>query len=203
MTYAEDNSGYGNEVLYRMCSERPLHNDIDTIVSKIVLIGRITGASLERGVRPGLKMSEVIQTISRSDLDQHIERLNALDRPTDDNLPVLLEAHQYLTDLLESITGVRKRALASKYLHFHAPKAVFIFDSKAELMLRRQMPKRNHPIPFLGLHDKRYESFARRCIFYRDHILEPALGAWATPRKIDMQLLGYGPGVQRVSCIDL
>lgn len=146
MTYAEDDPGYGDEVLYRMCSERPLHDDMDTIVSKIVLIGRITGASLERGVRPDLKMNDVAQTISRSALDKHIEHLNALDRPTDDNLPVLLEAHQYLTDLLESITGVRKRALASKYLHFHAPKAVFIFDAKADLMLRRQMPKRNHPI---------------------------------------------------------
>ena len=203
MTYAEDDSGYGNEVLYRMCSERPLHNDIDTIVSKILLIGRITGASLERGVRPILRMNEVAQAISLSELDQHIGRLNAVDRSTDDNVTVLLEAHQYLTDLLESITGVRKRALASKYLHFHAPQAVFIFDSKAELMLRRQMPKRNHPIPFLGLHDKKFEAFARRCIYYRDHVLEPALGAWATPRKIDMQLLNYGIGVQRISCADL
>jgi hypothetical protein len=203
MNYVNDDSGFGNEVLYRMCRERPLHDDMDTIQSKIVLIGRITGASLERGVRPGLRMSEVAQTISRSDLDQHIERLNALDRPTDDNLSVLLEAHQYLTDLLESITGVRKRVLASKYLHFHAPQAVFIFDSKADLMLRRQMPKRNHPIKFLGVYDKKFEAFALRCIYYRDHVLEPALGACATPRKIDMQLLSYGPGVQRVSSIDL
>lgn len=59
MTYAEDDPGYGDEVLYRMCSERPLHDDMDTIVSKIVLIGRITGASLERGVRPDLKMNDV------------------------------------------------------------------------------------------------------------------------------------------------
>lgn len=202
MRYAEDYSGYGNEVLYRMCAARPLHADFDTIQSKFALIGRYYGTSLERQVRSTVTTKEVVEAIRQSHLDGQIERLKTVDRPTQDNLDILLDAHQYLTNLLESVTGVRKSSLASKYLHFHAPRSVFIFDSKAAQMIRKFLPKGHKTFPCAGLHDPKYEAFTRRCIHYRNYILEPKLGALATPRMIDMMILGYSAEQQRVNCFD-
>ena len=173
-----------------MCAERPLHADFDTIQSKFALIGRYYGASLERQVRSAVPTKEVVDAIRQSNLDEQIERLKTIDRPTQDNLGILLDAHQYLTNFLESVTGVRKTSLASKYLNFHAPRSVFIFDSKAAHMIRRFLPKGHKTFPYAGLHDRKYEAFTRRCIHYRDYILEPKLGALATPRMIDMKILG-------------
>lgn len=67
--YAEDSSGYGNEVLYRICAERPMHADFDTIQSKFALIGRYYGANIERQVRPTVPTKEVVDAIRHSHLD--------------------------------------------------------------------------------------------------------------------------------------
>src|SRR5690606_29468485 len=48
MEFLDDYSGWGNDVLYRMCSERPNHTDVDTVSSKLWLIGRAYSASIER-----------------------------------------------------------------------------------------------------------------------------------------------------------
>ena len=39
---------FGNEVLYRMCRESPLHEDPDVVVGKVWLIGRSYAAAIER-----------------------------------------------------------------------------------------------------------------------------------------------------------
>jgi hypothetical protein len=40
----KDAGGYGNQILYRMCQEQPLHTDTDVISGKIWLIGRAYAA---------------------------------------------------------------------------------------------------------------------------------------------------------------
>ena len=56
MLYADDYSGYGNETLYKMCKDRPLHDDVDTISSKLWIIGRSYAASIERKAGKSFKM---------------------------------------------------------------------------------------------------------------------------------------------------
>lgn len=48
MEYAKDYSGYGNEVLYKMCSEMPKYDDIEVISAKLWIIGRSYSAAIER-----------------------------------------------------------------------------------------------------------------------------------------------------------
>jgi hypothetical protein len=50
MKNANDFSGYGNEVLCRMCDERPEHKVKDIIASKIWIIGRAYAATIEGGL---------------------------------------------------------------------------------------------------------------------------------------------------------
>lgn len=192
MQYANDYSGYGNEVLYRMCSERPRHNDIDTIKSKLWIIGRAYSAAIERKAGSDFKIETAAEILKKSEIDEHISRLLNITRTDDKNLDTLLCAHKFLTDALQSATGIEKRSLASKYLHFHAPKSVFIFDSIANRKIREILSPIKKRFTCKGMHDYQYESFARRCIFFRDNIFEKEIGALASPRRIDMHLLGYG-----------
>jgi hypothetical protein len=192
MEYADDYSNYGNQILYKMCKERPLHNDIDTISSKLWIIGRSYAASIERKAGQNFKIEDAAKIIKESGLDQHIENLNKIGRINKSNLDTLLYAHDYLMQLFKKATGVEKRSLASKYLHFHAPKSVFIYDSVVREKLRAELRKiRRTRFPVSKKYDAEYESHVIRCIYYRDKIYEKALGTLATPRKLDSYLYGY------------
>ncbi len=41
--------GFGNAILYRMCKDKPRHDDITVAASKFWLIGRAYAASPQRG----------------------------------------------------------------------------------------------------------------------------------------------------------
>lgn len=190
MQYAGDYSGYGNEILYRMCSERPLHDDVDTIKSKLCLIGRVYSAAIERKAGVDFKIDDAAKILMHSDIDTYIERLMKIDRINDANLELLLQAHKHLTDCLKEATGIAKRSLASKYLHFHVPQAVFIYDSIANSKVRSLLIPLRTRVKCNKKYDLPYEAFARRCIYFRDTVYEKQIGAFATPRKIDMYLIG-------------
>lgn len=203
----DDYSGYGNDVLYRMCKKAPKHTDIDQIVGKIWIIGRSYSASIER--KAGSKMQDgvnfysehVAPLIKKSKIDKWIESVSSIRRLNDENIKLSLLAHKNLTDLFNDITGINKRSLASKYLHFHCPRAFFIYDSIANRNVRKSLsdllkapPKKNKDKPTYKSYDgydNEYSKFVSRCLFYRDNYLETEIGGLATPRKLDMDLLGY------------
>jgi hypothetical protein len=200
-TYEMENineySGWGNEVLYRMCCDAPRHDDLDKIAGKIWLIGRSYSASIER--KAGKKMIEgqdfymtqVAPAIKRSDIDQWIDSVKDIQRVTDDNIHLVLSAHKNVTDLFSEITGVDKRSLASKYLHFHQPKAFFIFDSIASMKIRQRLRSVKPRFKIPKQYDYEYSAFVYRCIYYRDTIFEKEIGKSASPRLLDKYLLGY------------
>ncbi|EGR1425131.1 hypothetical protein D8X77_17940 [Vibrio vulnificus] len=189
MEFSNDYSGYGNEVLYRMCAEKPLHNDIDVIASKLWIIGRSYSASIERKAGSNFDIRDAAEIIRKSKIDSKIANITVIERPDLNNLNVILETHSYFLKLLKEATGIEKRSLASKYLHFHAPKAVFIYDSIANREIRARLKGRRFPIS--GKHDKEYTAFCHRAIYYRDNVFEQQIGALTTPRRLDMHLLGY------------
>ena len=192
MKYANDYSGYGNEVLYRMCEERPCHDNIDTIKSKLWIIGRAYSAAIERKAGESFSLQRAAEQIKASKIDSHISKLQKINRTSLENVDILLTAHKYFTDVLKEITDLNKRSLASKYLHFHAPRSVFIYDSIANRRIREVIVPNKRKFKLKKLFDDNYEGFVYRCIHYRDEIFENEINALATPRKIDMKLLGYG-----------
>lgn len=191
MKYADDYSSYGNEVLYRMCNERPSHKEIDTIKSKLWLIGRAYSATIERKAGKDFNLQKAAEKIQASEIDSHISKLQKINRTSLENVDTLLTAHKYFTDLLKEITDLNKRSLASKYLHFHAPKCVFIYDSIANRRIREIITPYKQKFILKRSFDDTYEGFVYRCIYYRDEIFENEINALATPRKIDIKLLNY------------
>ncbi len=157
----------GNETLYRLCAERPNHTDLGEIVSKVWIIGRTYAAAIERRkYRKESKNDDFYRTV----VGKHIKNAQVDSwihfDPTDWEDDAIVKAHGKLTCLFKNISGLNKRSLASKYLHFHNPDLVYIYDSRAKLGLKRltkelglKMAKPSH----LNGCDDEYHQFYVQC----------------------------------------
>jgi hypothetical protein len=186
----------GNQVLYDMCSEHPEHTTSEEVVSKIWLIGRSYAAAIER--RKNSKdgsddfYEEIVgPTISASNIDTLLSNLPACPADPVVNLAVTITTHKKITVLFESITGMEKRSLASKYLHFHRPDLFFIYDSRAQTAISKLTPDCRY-IDCVSLpenkKDELYYKFCMRMRWLRKSI-EDNYKEKLTPRELDKVLL--------------
>lgn len=188
---------FGNSILYQMCEDNPLHNDADVVIGKIWLIGRSYAAAIERrknaddyqgddfyydAVAP--KMLEI-----GKELDSRIESLKNNTGIIADCVPEILSTHKYLMDAFMDLTGLEKRSLASKYLHFHCPEKFFIYDSRARAAIGKIVKRPNKKI-LLGIddYDAEYGDFVCRMLELQEY-LDEKLGVYEKPRAIDSFLL--------------
>lgn len=121
----------GNSVLYKLCKDHPDHKIDEEIAAKIWLIGRAYAASIERrkkkyNINDDFYSEVVIPQIKQSGVDEWIQ--NCRSKKSKESC---LLAHKKTTGLFKRISGLEKRSLASKYLHFHLPDMFFIYDSRA------------------------------------------------------------------------
>ncbi len=131
---------FGNNILYDLCSTHPNHNKADEIITKIWFIGRLYAAAIERrktksSINDNFYIDEVAPAIINSDIDSHLQSLSNK-KLNEQTIPEILVVHKYLQNLFKSLTGLEKRSLSSKYLHFHKPNLFFIYDSRADIALR-------------------------------------------------------------------
>lgn len=180
---------WGNEVLYRMCREESGHAKLDAIIGKVWLIGRVYAAAIERGAgrHADFYSTRVASMMKDSDIDIWIASVRPIERVTSENVAEVLRVHQQVTSLFNLISGLEKRSLASKYLHFHQPNAFFIFDTMANAKLRESLKRQRFKVP--TEFDTPYAEFVYRCLWYRDNVFEPMLGRESTPRELDRFLL--------------
>ena len=190
------------KAMYALCRRFPDHSRTDEIIAKTFIIGRTHAAAVERGVpnEAGLRRDttvfyrqRVAAPLRRSGIDRHIEVLRRIRCLTYDNAPVVLHAHHRLLQVLLKSVGMRKRSFVSKYLHFHAPKAVPIFDSYAAVNLKAYLSGRVRvPSEWDGPADHQYAAYVARYLVFRDSIRE-RFDLLLTPRQID-RLLWKVPG---------
>ena len=128
----------GNKILYDLCKNYPKHNEIDKIIAKCLLIGRVYAAALERRpkkedeLNDDFYLDKVGVIFKKSDIDNKLLTLSKIDFGNENTIINILEIHSFLNDLTKKITnGMYKRSFASKYLHFHFPDLFFIYDSRA------------------------------------------------------------------------
>ena len=184
--YPEE-GGFGNHILYKMCEQSPLHDNPDIIKGKIFLIGRTYAAAIERKAGGGENFieNEVLPAILESDIDSWIKSILHINTVTQENHSEILDVHHKVTQLFKRITGLEKRSLASKYLHFHQPNAFFIYDSLATKSIRKKLANRSR-ITYTKGFDDEYAKFVARCLRYVDEHSKQL-----TPRQLDMLLLNY------------
>lgn len=136
----EDNSFRdANKVLYDFVEKHPSHTDKDFVVAKFWLIGRTYAAAAERCKKDDKKefyYYHLAPGIKSKELDDKIKEIKRRYKTlSNDALYKVLELHKYLVGMIKDITGKENISLASKYLHFHLPNLVFIYDSRASSVI--------------------------------------------------------------------
>jgi hypothetical protein len=122
-------------------------------------------------------------------IDGWLQPLTSLKQPSLENANQIIAVHKKLTALFLKMTGLEKRSLASKYLHFHFPELFYLYDSRAA----QQISKITGPAEKLTLkeYDNTYATYFLRCLdltktIKREH------GISLNPRQLDNYLLGFG-----------
>jgi len=185
----------GNDVLYGLCKNNPNHEHIDEVTAKIWLIGRSYAAAIER--RKNKKDHDnddfyidiVAPKIINSDIDKWLSELNKFSEINEKSIIKILEVHSKVTDLFKEISGLEKRSLASKYLHFHCPHLFYIYDSRAV----NAISKNNEILGRTGRSkfkcaDNEYRKLVEKCINLQAYIKEH-YAKNLSPRQIDNVLL--------------
>jgi hypothetical protein len=157
---------FGNKILYDMCSANPEHKEDQVIIGKIWLIGRTYAAAIERrrttegALGDAFYETVVARRIRESEIDSWFEAIRKSDA---NDLALHLEIHFRVMKLFTTISGLEKRSLASKYLHFHFPNHFYIYDSRAQKVISELTEPIGRKIPTPKEHDDVYARFFLRC----------------------------------------
>ncbi len=192
----------GNKILYEMCKKYPGHNNKSEIIAKIWLIGRSHAAAIERRKNTGngefngddFYIERVAPKIMESKMDDWLNSLKNLQRSTKESLAAILSVHLSVTELFSRISGLEKRSLASKYLHFHFPDLFFIYDSRAVIAVSHLSGITGRVGRSKYTSDNEYRKFCEKCISIQDHI-NKEFDIYLTPRQLDNLLLGIEANV--------
>jgi hypothetical protein len=167
----------GNSVLYDLCSSHFTHEKDSKIIAKIWLIGRTYAAAIERRkpkvekINDDFYISTVAPKIRDSEIDSWIKKCKESNQIAD-----YLEIHKKLTILFSEISGLEKRSLASKYLHFHLPNKFYIYDTRAVNavnMFLKSINVKKLIIPKLfNQYDHEYVKFYIKCDYIKSFVLQ-------------------------------
>jgi hypothetical protein len=116
-------------------------------------------------------------------------------------LGLAVTLHRWLMDRFAEMTGLDKRSLASKYLHFHRKDLFFIYDSRAKGAVTKVTPSiKSIPTIQCENADTEYLTFVRRCQWLTDDIAR-RFGEHLAPRQIDKILLRIADRTKKASVV--
>jgi len=122
-----------NEILYKMCREYPNHESDKEIIAKILIIGRVYSAAIERRKRVEnnsdmFYIKDVAPTIRKSKIDEWLHTLTGLECPTRENCVQIIYAHKKVTDLLKKYLDLKNDLLPQNIY-------IFIFQNYFSFMM--------------------------------------------------------------------
>lgn len=188
---------FGNAILYKLCKDNFKHDLDDHILTKVLFIGRIYAAAVERrknksnNINDDFYIDTVAPTFRKSKLDDKLSELKIVKIENFENVKSVLQTHYFLTSMLKKITALDKRSFSSKYLHFHLPDLFYIYDSRAVTALRQftsQVPKDLKHMLELENIDSEYSKFYCKCFDLKRQI-KAEFNIDLTNRQLDNLLI--------------
>lgn len=188
---------FGNAILYKLCMENFNHNIDDHILTKVLFIGRIYAAAVERrknkstDINDNFYIDTVAPAFRKSKIDEKLSKLKIAKTENSNTILAILQTHYYLTNMLKQITALDKRSFSSKYLHFHLPDLFYIYDSRVVNALRQftsQVPKDLKYILEVENIDNEYAKFYCKCFELKRQI-KTQLNIELTNRQLDNLLI--------------
>ena len=191
-----NNWDFSNKVLYDLCSKHPHHKNGTVIAAKILLIGRVYAAAIERRkdidandyMGDDFYFKKVVPELFNSDMDSWLHSLRRFRNITSNNISDVLRVHLWVTELFSNISGLNKRSLASKYLHFHLPNLFYIYDSRVVSALSSLSSITGRLGPNRYEADNEYRKVFEKCLVVRGYVKD-MYGVSLSPRHLDNLLL--------------
>lgn len=188
---------HGNKILYDLCKKNFKHKRDDVIITKVLFVGRIYAAALERRKinknedASTFYIKRVVPVFKKPEFDVRFAELRKIKMLSIENIPIVLETHNYLMKILSKITGHNNRSFCSKYLHFHFPGLFFLYDSIASCNLKDFKSKVSIDLMDILKRkdiDIEYSKYFCRCFDFRNDI-NRMYNTKLTTRQIDNLLL--------------
>lgn len=118
-----------DRILLDACAATPHHTNVGDVFAKVALINRTYRANLQMGAKNA--EWDVAERLVRVGFDGTIADVLPPLRLNRETAPLVVDVHRRLVEVCREITGRVQNSFASKYLAFHAPLAVPIFDGWA------------------------------------------------------------------------
>lgn len=188
---------FSNAILYKLCKDNFNHDVDDHTLTKVLFIGRIYAAAVERRknksniINDNFYTDTVAPAFGKSKLDEKLADLKTIKNVKPENIKSILQAHYYLMRMLQKITALNKRSFSSKYLHFHLPDLFYIYDSRSVTALRQfisQVPKDLKHMLELESIDDEYTKFYCKCFDLKRQI-KTQFDIDLTSRQLDNLLI--------------
>jgi len=201
--YDLDNKRYelANSILYKMVADYPSNADIDSVVAKIWLIGRSYSASVERRKNKSTTSNGdfyydyVGPAICGSSIDSGISALRTETSITSDTIIEVCRLHKCLMDILQKQTEMDKRSLTSKYLHFHLPNIVFIYDSRVQSVISSFVDEKDRIDVPPDVDGTYYRYCLKAYEVYKKVKSDSRFTGMCLPRIVDNVLLAYASSI--------
>jgi len=118
-----------DQVIIRMCDENPGHTQVPEVYAKVALINRAYRANMQMGAKNA--EWNVAKLLVDQKSDKFIAPLRVLPRFGRETISEIVSTHESLVQLVHTVTNRTTNSFASKYLSFHAPRVVPLFDSNS------------------------------------------------------------------------
>jgi hypothetical protein len=124
-----DDSRYLNEAISQTFQKYPHHTSTEQVFAKISLVNRVQRANIVRR-RKGAEWT-LAEFLVNKKFDNTITPLKKIRKFDAETLPEIVDVHKRFVNTAKKVLRIRAVSFCSKYLHFHFPKIIPIFDSKA------------------------------------------------------------------------
>ncbi|MBL0233821.1 MAG: hypothetical protein IPQ08_09165 [Chitinophagaceae bacterium] len=195
-----------NKTIYGLCKKYPDHEKTEEIVAKVIIIGRVYAAALERGkaTRHGkgdnfyrIAVPAIMRKFFSSPVTKNIiAKIRNKNTPED-----AIHLHNQLMKRLKPLRKMNKVSFVSKYLHFHFPKSYYIYDSRANvgLPIVEKLFDRRIEINKTLKKTTKYGQFYTKSEFARN-LIQKSLNIKLSHREFDSLLLFISSKVKKTRC---
>lgn len=120
---------YIDRAILWLFNRYPGHKSLEQVFAKISLVNRVYRANMERRKKEGeWKLAELLVENKFDDVITPLTRIPKFDSKA---LPEIVKVHSCFVTLAKKTIRIKATSFCSKYLHFHFPKIVPIYDSKS------------------------------------------------------------------------
>jgi len=125
---------YLDRPILEICKDHPEHVKSELVFAKVALINRVYRTNLQMGSRDAeQRLADKLVAAKADRFISALTRIQTFDRRA---LPSILAVHETFVRLAYRITGRVENSFCSKYLSFHYPASVLIFDNYAYAALK-------------------------------------------------------------------